>query len=151
MISTNSDLIGAWVAKKIGFDWFEGRATAIGRIKNGEIVAGVVYEDYNGANVMCHIAGSGNWASREFLSIIFDYPFNQLQCKRITAVVVQSNEKSRRLVEHLGFEVEANLRDAHPDGDLIVYRMTADKCRWTKELPYENFSRSARLAATGLH
>lgn len=143
MISTDAELIGPWVADRIGFKWTTGRSQAIGRVKNGEVVAGVLYEDYNTVNVVCHIACDPNGINRQFLSIIFDYPFRQLKCQRITAVVAESNEKSRNLVEHMGFEVEANLLHAHPDGDLIVYRMMADDCRWTKEFLYGQSKRTS--------
>lgn len=150
MITTDAEFVGAWVAERVGFKWTPGRSQAIGRIRDGIIVAGVLYEDYNGVNVVCHIACEKTGIDRRFLSIIFDYPFKQLKCKRITAIVAQSNIKSRRLVEHMGFEVEANLRHAHPDGDLIVYRMMADDCRWTKEILYGQSKRtsSARLRSS---
>jgi len=151
MICTDAETVGPWVASKVGFKWVKGRGAAIGRVKDGEIVAGVIYEDYNGANVVCHIAIDKNGGSKKFFSIIFDYPFVRLGVKRITAVVAQNNRASRKLVEHMGFEVEANLRDAHPDGDLLVYKMTAEQCRFTKELPYDKvFSRPSRPPGKGV-
>ena len=137
MISFDTDLIGRWVADQLKFNYAPGSCTAIGRIKDGQVVAGVIYEDFNGANVVCHIAGVGRWMNRKFLSIMFDYPFNQLKAKRITVCVVETNKASLRFVEHLGFELEAILRQAHPDGDLRLYKMPREKCRWLKELPYE--------------
>lgn len=141
MIFFDAEIIGPWVAERVGMKrYIPGSASAIGRVKDGKIVAGVLYEDYNGANVSCHIAGEGkNWLSRKFISIIFDYPFNQLKVKRITGIVQSTNIKAQHLDEHLGFEREFVMKDAHPDGDLIVYKMTADKCRWLKDLPYERF------------
>lgn len=130
MLCIDADFIGPWVCARAGGAWIKGRGTAIGWIKDDQLVAGVLYEEFNGANIVCHIAGVGNWANRQYLWTIFDYPFNQLNVKRITVPVADSNEKSKRFVEHLGFEREAVLRDAHPDGDLIIYKMTADKCRW---------------------
>lgn len=138
MIVFDADLIGPWVASKAGFEYTPGSATAIGRMKGGKLVAGVLYQDHNGPNVFAHIAIERGGLNRRFLSIIFDYPFNQLGARRITGVVPASNEAARKLDEHLGFEPEAILQDAHPDGDLLIYKMTADKCRWLKELPYEH-------------
>lgn len=133
------DVIGPWVASRIeGMSYYPGTSTGIARIKGGKIVAGVLYQDHNGPNVFAHIAVDPGGMNRHFLSIIFDYPFNQLKAKRITGVVASSNTAARKLDEHLGFELEAILQDAHPEGDLCVYKMTADKCRWIKELPYES-------------
>lgn len=97
--------------------------------------------DFNGVNVFCHIASEGNnWLTRAYLSIIFDYPFRQLKARRITVCVASTNAQSMRFVQHLGFDQEAILRGAHPGGDLIVFAMTAEKCRWIRELPYEKLA-----------
>lgn len=138
MIFFDADIIGPWIASQVpGMTYYPGTCSAIGRVKDGHIVAGVLYHDFNGANVFAHIAVNPGGMNRRFLSMIFDYPFNQLKAKRITGVVPSSNAAARRLDEHLGFELEAILHGAHPEGDLCIYRMTADQCRWLKELPYE--------------
>ena len=139
MIIFDVDRIGPWVASRVeGMSYYPGTSTGIARVKDGQIVAGVLYQDHNGPNVFAHIAIDPGGMNRGFLSIIFDYPFNQLKVKRITGIVASSNVAARKLDEHLGFELEAILQDAHPEGDLCVYKMTADKCRWIKELPYES-------------
>ncbi|MNK85369.1 hypothetical protein D3C87_1052460 [compost metagenome] len=107
-----------------------GKFTAIGRIRDGQLVAGVLYEETNGANVFCHIAGEGAWANRHFLWLIFDYPFRQLGVRRISTVVEPTNTISQKFTEKLGFSVETKLKDAHPQGDLWVFCMFKDQCRW---------------------
>lgn len=132
MIVTDASLVGPWVCANAGGQWVPGRATAIGWMKRGALVAGVLYEDWNRAHVVCHIAGMGRWATREFLRVIFDYPFRQLAVKRITVPVASTNAKAVQFVEHLGFTLEAKLKDAHPEGDLLIYKMTPAECRWLK-------------------
>ena len=130
-------VLGPWVAPRVGMNsYVPGTGAAIGLVRNGKIVAVVLYTEFNGANVSCHIAVDGRM-TRRFLSIIFHYPFVKLGVRRLTGVVASSNIHARKFDEHLGFEQEAILRIAHPDGDLIIYVMTADKCRWLKDLPYE--------------
>jgi len=129
------DRIGPWVCSRAGGTWVKGRGTGIGLERSGELIAGVLYEDYNRANIVCHIAGVGNWLNREFLWTIFDYPFRQLKVKRITTTVAQSNTRSQRFTQHLGFTLEARLKDAHPSGDLFIYRMMAADCRWLRLKP----------------
>ena len=131
-ITVDAELVGPWVCEKAGGTWIKGRGSAIGLIKK-ELVAGVLYEDWNGANIVCHIAGIGRWATRDYLRIIFDYPFLQLGAKRITVPVASENLTSRKFVEHLGFELEATLKDAHPAGDILIYRMTPAMCRYLKD------------------
>jgi hypothetical protein len=130
LIVTDASRVGPWVCRHAGGTWVEGRGTAIGLDKHGILHAGVLYEDWNGANIICHIAGIGRWACKEYLRVIFDYPFRQLEAKRITVPVASVNKKARKFVEHLGFELEATLQGAHPQGDLLIYKMTPDKCRW---------------------
>lgn len=130
MITVDADLVGPWVSEKTGGTWCKGRGTGIGRLKDGKLIAGVLYEDFTGANVVCHIAGDEGWATRKFLGIIFSYPFNQLGVKRITAPVNSTNAKSILLMHRLGFTLEATLTQVIPDGDLLLYRMFASECRF---------------------
>ena len=130
MICTDAEIIGPWVYKRINGHWLPGKGTAIGRIHNGVVIAGVVYEEYTGTNMVCHIAGEGAWANREFLSAIFDYPFNHAKVSRLTAPISSLNLKSRRLVEKMGFIIEGKLSQAIPDGDLLLYKMFKLDCKY---------------------
>lgn len=134
-LSFDAEEIGPWVCDGTGGTWISGRGTAIGRLSGGRLVAGVLYEDWNGANVVCHIRGIGNWATRDYLRIIFDYPFNQLGVRRITCPVDSSNTVSNHFVSRLGFSLECSLVGATPSGNLNIYRMTRDECRFLR-LPH---------------
>lgn len=118
-----------WVAKKTNEFGNFGCATGIGWERRGEIVAGVAYADFNGPNVNAHIAVDG-LMSREYLWTIFDYPFRQLKVSRITCLIGEGNHKSVNLCQRMGFSQEARLRGAHPSGDLLIYRMFANECKW---------------------
>lgn len=123
--------VGPWVCARAGGTWVPGRGTAIGKFgEDGKLVAGVLYEDWTGANIMCHIAGEGNWASRSYMNVIYDYPFNQLNAKRITCPVASTNEKSINIVRRMGFTLECTLTQAVPDGDLHLFRMFKHECRY---------------------
>lgn len=131
MLFSDDSIIGPWVCARVGGDWPIGRGKAIGRLRDGKIVGGILYEDFNGANIMCHIAGEGRqWLNREFLWAIFHYPFEYLGASRMTAPVASVNQACRRFVEHLGFTQECVMEGAHPQGDIIIYRLKAEDCRW---------------------
>ena len=132
MITNDVRLIGPWVAEKTGGTWCYGRGSGLGKIKDGKLVAGVLYEDYNGANVVCHIRGEPGWADRRFLGIIFDYPFNQLNVKRITVPVNSTNKESIKLVTHMGFTLESGLAQATPDGDLLLFCLFKKDCKYIR-------------------
>jgi RimJ/RimL family protein N-acetyltransferase len=139
----DSGRVGAWVTDKTGGSWVAEQGTAIGKLVNNELCAGVLYENYNKANIVCHIAGEGAWACREYLATIFHYPFVQLGVKRITVPVNDSNVKSIGLVEKMGFIMEAKLAQATPDGDLLIYRLFRDECKYIKGKYGQVFSTSA--------
>lgn len=108
----------------------------IGLEKDGELVAGVLYESFNGHNVWMHVAAAPGrlWATRKFLETCADYPFNQLGCSRVSGYVEASNAASRALCEHLGFTQEATLKGAASDGgDVILYAMWRKDCRYLKD------------------
>lgn len=121
-----------WVARQTADYGNFGTDVGIGWQKDGKIIAGVAYANWNGVNVECHIASdrSRRWMTKQYLWTIFDYPFNQLGVKRITVCVGQGNADSTRFVKRLGFILEARLKDAHPTGDLQIFRMFANECRF---------------------
>lgn len=105
--------------------------SAIGLEKDGKLTAGVLYDYYNKASVNMHVVIEGN-ITRSFLFTCFWYPFVQLGVKRVTGLVPEDNLKARRFDEHLGFILEARLKDAAPHGDMLVYRMLREECKWIK-------------------
>ena len=136
-----------WIARRTNEFGSFGTEIGIGWAREGRLVAGVAYADWNGPNVVCHIAAEGKrWATREYLWTIFDYPFNQLKVKRITVCVGEGNAASRRFVEHLGFTLEAELAQAHSTGHLRIYRIFAGECRFLGA-PYAPQSRADLLRA----
>ena len=124
-----------WVAKQTNEYGNFGTDVGIGWEKRGKIVAGVAYANWNGVNVECHIAsdGSKRWLTRKYLWTIFDYPFKQLGAKRITVCVGEGNGDSTRFVRHLGFILETKLTAAHPTGDIHIYRMYRQDCRFIRQ------------------
>lgn len=121
-----------WVAKRVNEHGNFGAAQGIGWAKGGELVAGVVFNDFNGPNICMHVASDGTkrWMTREFLRTCFDYPFNQCGVKRITGLVGEGNVEARKFDEHIGFVLETQLWGAHPTGNLMVYVMWRYQCRW---------------------
>jgi L-amino acid N-acyltransferase YncA len=132
MILTNADhILGPWLCERTGGVWNPLDAKCIGNVTDGKIRGAVAYDHFNGRSIAMHVAGEGaNWLTREFLWFAFWYPFEQLKVKRITAMVAQSNAKALKLDLHLGFRVEARLKDAAPDGDLVILRMMKHECKW---------------------
>ncbi len=123
-------------------DPYSGYPVGIGIEKEGKLIGGIVFHEFNGANVYIHVASDHpkRWVTREWLHVIFSYAFDQMKAKRITGIVPESNKVAYDFDLSVGFEVEATLKDAHPKGDMKVIRMTRDKCKW---INYERFSKPA--------
>jgi hypothetical protein len=121
--------VGAWVAEVLGRGYFAERSEAIGLERDGQIVAGVIYEEYCGASIVCHIVIAGRLTSR-YLAAIFDYPFNVAGVGKIIAPVSSGNAKALRVVKKMGFIEEGRIKDARPDGDFVMLTMTRDACRY---------------------
>lgn len=142
----------SWVASRTNEFGNFGASQGIGLQQwNGEcwkLIAGVVYSDYNGVNINMHVASEGPyWLNKAYLWVCFDYPFNQCKVKRVTALIGEGNTKSIRFTEHLGFELEARLKDAHPTGDLMIFAMRQPQAeRWLNlKVAHENIH-SNRMA-----
>jgi RimJ/RimL family protein N-acetyltransferase len=122
-----------WVGDRVDEDNFGSGAIAIGLEDDGELIAGVVFNMYTGPSISMHVAAvpGSYWLNRDFLWRSFAYPFIQLGCRRVTALVRSDNAASHRFVRHLGFTEEGLLRRACTDGmDMVVYGMLLEECRW---------------------
>lgn len=148
--------IAKWVCSKsphlelaYEFDAFGGSRplfSAIGYLERHpkRILAGVVYEGYNGTNINLHVAAlrGSYWATRSFLGEAFRYPFEQLGVSRVTGKTPASNVISRRMQEDLGFTEEGVIREGMPNGeDLVIYGMLKRECRWIRGKQRDDFER----------
>lgn len=105
--------------------------TGVGSLRDGQLVGGVLFEDYNGASMMIHAAGSDSrWLTRQFLRVMFSYAFEQVKVRKLIAPVASGNTHCQQFIKSVGFVHEATLGDAHPDGALILFTMTKSQCRW---------------------
>ena len=108
----------------------------LGVERDGNLIAGVLYEGYTGHNIWMHVAADPGkfWLNKKFLRSCFLYPFVQLGCQRVSGWVESSNQGARKLDEHLGFKQEAVLHGAARDGgDVLVYVMWRDECRFIRD------------------
>lgn len=115
-----------------GKDEFSPTDPNIGMLKDGKLIAGVVFNNYCGSSICMHVASTEKgWLNREFLRACFRYPFHQLKVNRITALVRTDNLDALRFDEHLGFKREGLIRRGDDDGcDLHLLGMLPDECKW---------------------
>jgi L-amino acid N-acyltransferase YncA len=109
--------------------YFAEGSQAIGLERDGQIIAGVIYENWNKASIVCHIAIEGRM-TKGYLKAIFDYPFKFCKVKKIIVPVSSTHAKSLKLVTKMGFVEEARVKDAVPDGDIIFLTLARENCRF---------------------
>lgn len=125
----SDELVGHWVAERLGSGYFASRSNAIGLVKDDKLIAGVMYENWNGRSIICHIAVEGR-LTRRYLGAIFDYAYNVCNVEKIIVPVESHNLKSAKLIENMGFTEEGRIKDCQPEGDTILYTMTKGNCRF---------------------
>lgn len=131
-IFDQSARVGKWVADQIndGCEW--GNFYAMGVEKDGELVAGVVINEYNGSNAACHIAIAkpGKYIIELFRHVA-NYAFNHCKLNRLTGMVPSSKPRVLEFDKHLGFEEEFVMKKAAKNGDdLHILVLWPEKCRW---------------------
>jgi hypothetical protein len=105
----------------------------IARHRDGELLGGVTYTGYTGASINIHMAGFvTDWVNKDMIWVAFHYPFVQLGVNKMFGQVPASNQTALDLNRRLGFTEELRVSDVFPDGDLVVFSMYRDRCRWLK-------------------
>lgn len=144
-----NDVLGYWIANRTGGQYIPGRSQQIGSLNSeGKVRAVSQFSDCNGRSMLLHCAGEGpNWLTREFIFFTFHYAFVQIEVEKLISPVESGNIASRRFVRRMGFSLEATLKDCAPSGDLLLYTMSRNQCRWLTSLrDYNGKAKSTRAA-----
>lgn len=109
--------------------------TAVGLEENGLIIAGAIYERFNGHNVFFHGCSDGTkrWATPGFIRALMIHPFVTMGAPRMTTIVAASNDEALNFDDALGFREEGRLSKAAHDGSDSVYLVIwKHQCKWLK-------------------
>lgn len=131
--------IAPWVLSKI--DDVEmsdlGPYESIGVVINGAPAAGVIYSNYKlmryGNDIQVWIRGEKNmpWARRPVLRRLFEYPFIEANCERISCIIKEGNLVSEKFCKKLGFRKEGTLwRGYNGKSNALIYGMIKKNCSW---------------------
>lgn len=97
---------------------------------DGDRILGMVGYDawtLNACNM--HVALDSPIAVRGLLPQAFELPFKSIGV--VTCNVVSTNERSLRLVRHLGFKELTRVRDGWAVGiDMLLFEMRREDCKW---------------------
>lgn len=122
-------------AQKTGVDTTTERSRVLGfkDSTSGEILGVWLFERYTGVtgSVHSHWAGKdGPWLTKDMLTLVAVYVFDQLGCSRVYGEVAASDTYVRKVNEKLGFREVAVLHGYFPDDDLVIYSLEKRDCRW---------------------
>lgn len=112
-----------------------GACTAIGIIRRGHLVGGVVFNNCRGFDIHMSAAfDRKGWALPETLRALCEYPFGQLKVSRVTSITGKKNKRARKALEYIGFTLEG----VHPRGldgreDAMSYGLLRENCKWLKD------------------
>jgi RimJ/RimL family protein N-acetyltransferase len=138
LVCDQHELVSDFVSKIIGLPYDFKDCKTIAMFDEKGVVVGVIYDgftcnsDATYANCNMHVAArkGSKWATRDFLYHAFSYPFNFMNCNRVTATVEQYNEKALKLNRRLGFKDEGVHREAYNGNDMIILGMLKRECKW---------------------
>lgn len=109
-----------WLEKRLGIE-LATDAVFIGRIKNGEVACVCGFSHWTGHDIELSVAGNPGSGSKDFLSVVFAYVFEQAGCVRCTVKTRESNAKAIKLATRLGFEPEGRLRNGFGDEAALIF------------------------------
>ncbi len=126
--------LARWAGERLGVADF-GPCQTIGVLRNGQIAAVAVFNNFRSPSIeITFVTADPRWATPDAVRAIIGYPFNQLGCKRLTAVTEATNQRTRAFLCRLGFRHEGTHADALPTGDAVSYGLLRkDATRWLIE------------------
>lgn len=145
---------GDWVMGRNGGVFCDKRDNVIALHRDGKIAGGVAYTGFTGGAVFMHMAGSeDNWATPDFLWMVYDYAFNQLGLPMVLGPVAASNKRALAIDKRMGFKFFAILPGVlWGREDLVILKMDREDYRGSKflqRLKPRHYRRVEELASHG--
>lgn len=121
-----------FVAAQPGFDpnLEFGECQAIGFAIGGNLVAGVIFQNWNEAAGTIEISAGATdprWMTRKSLLTIFSYVFDTAGCQLCVVQVAERNDRMRSIARRLGFTEFVIPRMRGRDEALAVYTLTDEQ------------------------
>jgi RimJ/RimL family protein N-acetyltransferase len=136
-IALNEPTYGPVIAGLAGTDYHPTISVNFARVVDEEFLGGVLFSNYTGESINIH-SGSVTplWINRDMLFVTFDYPFRQLEVKRIFGHVPEDNLRAISFNENLGFRKVVRIEGVFPNNvACLVMRMDLEECRFLNIKP----------------
>ena len=128
---------GEWVMLRVGGVFNDKTDHVVAMHREGRTCGGVVFTGYMGGAITLHMAGDeSNWATRDFLWMVYHYGFVQLGCRKLLGLVASDNARAISIDLRMGFQIEARIKDIFPNGaDLLILSITKGQAKWLRWKP----------------
>lgn len=120
-------MLSKWVANLIWPGKLRdfGNSQGLAIFENGELIAGMIYHNYEPDAGVIEISGAGTskrWLTRETLRKMFAYPFEECDCQTVVMRVDPEDAPLRRMLTAYGFKlyVIPRLRGRHKDENVFL-------------------------------
>jgi len=123
-------LLARLLQKRLGGGLSECQCLAI--MDDERLVGVVSYFNYRWPSIeMGFYCDDYRWAlNRRGICEVFAYPFLQLECRRVTALIDKKNVRARKMVQRMGFKEEGKLRHASDRGDMFIYGLLPEELKY---------------------
>lgn len=109
------EFLRAWLQKRLPGVDIGTDSVCLGVIRGKKLVAVAGFYNYRKVDIeISFAADSPRWATKETIERILAYPFLHLKTQRLTAMVLKSNKRCRKLLMGAGFKEEGKHRHAGP-------------------------------------
>ena len=122
----SDDRVAVFCSEKLGV-LFHPPFRCLGIERDGEVVAGVIFNVFEDHDVHASVAGTG--FTKGFLAECGHYVFSMLGRRRVT--IITENPRVVRLAERLGGSIEGCLREHFGEGrDAFIVGILKDEYRY---------------------
>lgn len=132
MTWSEPERVCAFVAAQPGFDrnLEFGECQALGFLIDGELVAGVIFQNWNPRSGTIEISAGATdprWMARKSLQRIFGYVFDDAGCQLCVLQVSERNDRMRSIARRLGFDEIIVPRLFGRDTGGAIYTLTSEQ------------------------
>lgn len=124
------EAVGTFVASRLGFARGFGDFVSIGWMLDGKLIAGTVYHNFHpeaGIIELSTAADSPRWLTPKSLRLMFEYPFDQLDCQMVVLRVSERNTRMRGIAKRFGFSETIIPRLRGRDEAECLYCLTVEQ------------------------
>lgn len=121
LVVDDDERVTQWVAQHSGGGPTPPAYAAVGYEKDGELIAGVYFDNYTETNIFAHIAISDRHVPVGFLAGVAYVAYEAFGCERMTFLVRDDNLPCIRFVVGLGAVLESKIVRGHRNGDVYMF------------------------------